>query len=294
MEKENSYMLIQENYTLNNGVTIPKVGFGTWMIDDQQVVNAVADALKIGYRHIDTAQAYGNERGVGEAIRTSGLKRSEIFLTSKVAAEHKTYKAAVDSIDLSLTTLGVDSIDLMLIHAPQPWNEFRTANYDAANLEVWKALEDAHKAGKVRAIGLSNFNSDDLDNILHHAIIQPAVNQILAHISNTPFDLINVCKENNLLVEAYSPVGHGELLKNPELKKMADKYQVSIPQLAIRYCLALGLLPLPKSANKTHIKNNAELDFELAPADIEYLKKIKMIDNYGESSQFPVYNKKTN
>lgn len=285
-------MILQEKYQLNSGINIPKVGFGTWMIDDEAVVQAVQDALEIGYRHIDTAQAYENERGVGEAIRTSGIKRSEIFLTSKVAAEHKTYETTAHSIDESLEKLGLDSIDLMIIHAPQPWAEFREANYDTGNVEAWKALEDAQKAGKVKAIGLSNFNQHDVENILDHATIKPAVNQILAHISNVPFDLIEYCKEKDILIEAYSPVGHGELLKNPELKKMSEKYDVSVPQLAIRYCIELGLLPLPKSANKEHIKANGELDFQLEKADIETLNAIKAIDNYGESSNFPVYNKK--
>lgn len=285
-------MILQENYTMNNGVSIPKVGFGTWMIEDEVATQAVKDALAIGYRHIDTAQAYNNERGVGKAIRTSGIKRSEIFVTSKVAAEHKTYETAIQSIDSSLERLGLDSIDLMIIHAPQPWNEFRETNYDEGNVDVWRALEDACKAGKIRTIGLSNFNQHDIENILQHATIKPAINQILTHISNTPFELINYCQNHDILVEAYSPVGHGELLKNLELKEMAEKYQVSVPQLAIRYCLELGLLPLPKSANKAHIQTNANLNFDITNADLNQLKNIKRIENYGDASNFPVYNKK--
>lgn len=284
-------MILQENYSLNNGMLIPKVGFGTWMIDDDTVVQAVKDALEIGYRHIDTAQAYGNERGVGEAIRNSGIDRSEIFLTSKVAAEHKTYETAAKSIDESLEKLGLETIDLMIIHAPQPWDEFREANYDEGNVAAWQALEEAVKEGKVRAIGLSNFNQHDVENILEHATIKPAVNQILAHISNTPFELIDFCKENDILVEAYSPVGHGELMKNEEIKEIAEKYGVSVPQLAIRYCLELGLLPLPKSANKKHIKANGELDFNVSNDDLQLLIKMERIDNYGDSSSFPVYSK---
>lgn len=284
-------MILQETYSLNNSMTIPKVGFGTWMIDDEAAVQAVKDALEIGYRHIDTAQAYGNERGVGEAIRTSGVYRSEIFLTSKVAAEHKTYEAAANSIDESLEKLGLETIDLMIIHAPQPWDEFREANYDEGNVAAWQALEDAVKAGKIRAIGLSNFNQHDVENILEHATIKPVVNQILAHISNTPFELIDFCKEHDILVEAYSPVGHGELMKNEEIKEIAERYGVTVPQLAIRYCLELGLLPLPKSTNKEHIKANGELDFNLSNDDLQLLKKMDRIDNYGDSSSFPVFSK---
>lgn len=284
-------MILQEKYSLNNGMTIPKVGFGTWMIDDDAVVQAVKDALEIGYRHIDTAQAYGNERGVGEAIRTSGIDRSDIFLTTKVAAEHKTYETAAKSIDESLEKLGLETIDLMIIHAPQPWAEFREANYDEGNVAAWQALEDAVKAGKVRAIGLSNFNQHDVENILEHGTIKPVVNQILAHISNTPFELIDFCKQNDILVEAYSPVGHGELMKNEAIKEIAKKYGVSVPQLAIRYCLDLGLLPLPKSENKAHIKANGELEFSLSNDDLQLLKNMERIDNYGDSSSFPVYRK---
>lgn len=282
-------MIIQETYTLNNGVKIPKVGFGTWMIDNEKVVGAVNDALEIGYRHIDTAQAYKNEAGVGKAIKDSLINRSDIFLTSKVAAEHKSYQAAAKSIDESLERLGLDYIDLMLIHAPQPWSEFRKANYDTENIEVWRALEDAFKAGKVRSIGVSNFNQHDIKNILNNSQINPAVNQVLAHISNTPFDLVDFCKQKDILVEAYSPVGHGELLKNSQLAKLAKKYKVSIAQLAIKYCLQLGLLPLPKASTESHIKENSTLSFEISQDDMNALESIGKIEDYGDSKKFPVY-----
>lgn len=285
-------MILEETYPLNNGVKIPKIGFGTWMIENDAVVQAVTNALNSGYRHIDTAQAYGNEQGVGKAIKESNIMREEIFVTSKIAAEHKNYKDAANSINESLSKLGLDYIDMMIIHAPQPWNEFREANYDQGNLEAWKALEDAYAAGKIKAIGVSNFKQHDLKNILDNSKVKPMVNQILTHIANTPFDLIDYCKEHDILVEAYSPVGHGELLKNEELKTMAQKYQVSVAQLAIRYCLELDLLPLPKASSEAHIQNNAELDFQISYEDLETLKNFKPIENYGDSSHFPVYNKK--
>lgn len=285
-------MIVKENYKLTNSIEIPKIGFGTWMIDDETVVESVKAALSIGYRHIDTAQAYENERGVGIAIRTSGINRSDIFLTSKIAAEHKTYASAAQSIDVSLEKLGLDYIDLMIIHAPQPWDEFREGDYDKENIDVWRALEDAYKTGKVRAIGLSNFNQHDVENILNQATIKPMVNQILAHISNTPLELITYCQQNDILVEAYSPVGHGEIINQEQLKKMASTYHVSVPQLAIRYCLQLGLLPLPKSSNRIHIQANATLDFVITSDDMDQLKQFQVIENYGDSSVFPVYNKK--
>ncbi len=283
-------MILQEKYTLSNGVTIPKLGLGTWFISDEDAVKAVKDAVKIGYRHIDTAQAYMNERGVGEGIRNCGIARKKLFVTSKLAAEIKSYDLAVASIDNSLKTMGLEYLDMMIIHSPKPWMEFHEGNaYLEGNREAWRALEDAYKAGKLKAIGISNFQQPDIENILKSCSVKPMVNQVLAHISNTPEKLIDYCEMNGILVEAYSPVAHGELMKNQEVLKVAEKYGVSVPQLSIRYCLELDLLPLPKTANPVHMKNNAEVDFVISSEDMEILKRIKRIENYGEASMFPVY-----
>jgi diketogulonate reductase-like aldo/keto reductase len=283
-------MIINEKFTLSNGVKIPKLGLGTWMISDDDVVQAVKDAIALGYRHFDTAQAYQNEKGVGEAIRTSGVKREDLFVTTKLAAEIKSYDEAVAAIDGSLKLMGLDSIDLMIIHSPKPWMEFHKDDaYAEENREAWRALEDAYKAGKLRAIGLSNFEKEDVENILSSCTVKPMVNQILAHISNTPADLIEYCESEGILVEAYSPVAHGELMKNEEVLKMAKKYNVSIPQLGIRYILQLGLLPLPKTANPKHMENNADVNFVISDEDMVFLKNIDQIENYGEASMFPVY-----
>lgn len=283
-------MILEEKYTLSNGVEIPKLGLGTWFIDDKAVVQAVKEATKIGYRHIDTAQAYQNENGVGEGIRASGVKREDLFVTTKLAAEVKSYDEAVISIDESLKTLGLDYIDMMIIHSPKPWAKFlEDDHYFEGNREAWKALEEAYKAGKLRAIGLSNFEKADIDNILETCSVKPMVNQVLAHVSNTPGELIQYCKDNEILVEAYSPIGHGELFKNQEIVAMAEKYKVSVPQLSIRYCLQLGLLPIPKTANPKHMKTNAEVDFEISEADMESLRNMEQIKDYGDASIFPVY-----
>lgn len=281
-------MILNETFTLSNNVGIPKLGLGTWMIEDNKVAEVVKEALSIGYRHIDTAQAYENERGVGEGIRSSHVAREDIFITTKLAAEIKSYDEAVKAIDESLNKMQVDYVDMMIIHSPQPWNEFRNGDYFEGNLEAWRALEKAYEEGKIRAIGLSNFEEKDIENILKNGTIKPVVNQILAHISNTPFELIEYCKKNDILVEAYSPFGHGELLKNESLKDVADKYGVTVPQLGIRYCLELGLLPLPKSETVDHIRSNIELDFSISDEDMELLKKAEKID-YGEFTFFPVF-----
>ena len=283
-------MILNETYMLSNSVEIPKLGLGTWFISDKDAAKAVKDATDLGYRHIDTAQAYENEKGVGEGVRDCGVKREELFVTTKLAAEVKSYKEAVTSIDDSLQKLGLDYIDMMIIHSPRPWMEFHEPEpFFEGNQEAWKALEEACKAGKLKAIGVSNFEKADLDNILESCTIKPMVNQVLAHISNTPKDLIEFCKEKNILVEAYSPVAHGELLKNPDVVKMAEKYGVSVARLSIRYTLELGLLPLPKTANPAHMKDNADVDFAISGEDMEILKNMSQIKDYGEASIFPVY-----
>ncbi|WP_114784834.1 aldo/keto reductase [Botryobacter ruber] len=283
-------MILQEKYTLANGVEIPKLALGTWFISNEDVVQSVKDAVEIGYRHIDTAQAYQNESGVGEGIRACGVNREDVFVTTKLAAEVKSYNEAVASIDKSLQKLGLDYIDLMIIHSPQPWAKFGgNDRYFEGNREAWRALEEAYNAGKLRAIGVSNFTKADIDNILDSCSVKPMVNQVLAHISNTPTDLIQYCQDKNILVEAYSPIGHGELLKNEEVKKMAEQYGVSVPQLGIRYDLQLGLLPIPKTSNPNHMKANAEVDFEISDKDMDSLKNVKHIQDYGEASVFPVF-----
>ena len=283
-------MIAQTTFTLANGIPIPRLGLGTWMIADAAAAQAVIDAVALGYRHIDTAQAYGNEAGVGAGVRACGLPRDALFLTTKLAAEVKTYAEAAAAIDGSLAALGVDAIDLMLIHSPQPWASFGAEDRCfAGNREAWRALEDALAAGKLRAIGVSNFQQVDLESLMATCTVPPMVNQVLAHISNTPTDLIAWCQARGILVEAYSPIAHGELLKNEAVAQMAAKYGVTVPQLCIRYTLELGLLPLPKTANPAHMQSNADVDFALSADDLATLRGLETIRDYGEASVFPVY-----
>jgi diketogulonate reductase-like aldo/keto reductase len=283
--------ILNETYTLSNGVDIPKLGLGTWFIDDDKAPDAVRAAIEIGYRNIDTAQAYGNERGVGEGVRASGVPRDELFVSTKLAAEIKDYDQAVAAIDESLEKLGLGYIDLMLIHAPQPWDDFRSGDYAEGNLAAWRALEQAHLAGKIRAIGVSNFLQDDLENILAGGTVAPHVNQILVHAGNTPGDLIAYCQGKDVLVEAYSPIAHGEILKNQAVAAIADRYGVGVPQLCIRYTLQLGTVSLPKTADPDHMRSNAEVDFVISDEDMDALRNLDERD-YGEHAAFPVYSGK--
>lgn len=283
--------ILDETYTLSNGVEIPKLGLGTWFIDDDKAAEAVRAAVEVGYRNIDTAQAYGNERGVGEGVRTSGVDRGDLFVSTKLAAEVKDYDGAVASIEGSLETMGLDYVDLMLIHSPQPWADFRGGDYSEGNREAWRALEDAHKAGKVRSIGVSNFLEADLENILGSCTVVPHVNQLLVHAGNTPSELLDYCADKGILVEAYSPIAHGEILDNEQVQEMAARYGISVPQLCIRYTIQLGTVSLPKTANPEHMRANTEVDFEISDEDMAALRDLHARD-YGDSSAFPVYSGK--
>ena len=281
-------MILNETYILADGRPIPKLGLGTWFIEDGSAAQAVKDAVSLGYRNIDTAQAYGNERGVGEGIRSSGMPREELFVSSKLAAEIKDYSDAVAAIDGSLAVMGLDYLDLMLIHSPQPWNDWRGGSYAEGNREAWRALEEAQHAGKLRSIGVSNFQQQDLENILSVCTVAPQVNQVLVHVGNTPEELIAYCTEKDILIEAYSPIAHGEMLKNTDVSAMAERYSVTVPQLCIRYTLQLGTVSLPKTSNPEHMRSNAEVDFVISEQDMDALRHQRITD-YGRYSKFPVF-----
>lgn len=283
-------MIFDKVLNLSNGVEIPQLAFGTWKIPDNEASTAVENALAIGYRHIDTAQAYHNEGGVGEGIRKSGVKREQIFVNSKVEAEIKDYANAKKSIDETLLRMKLDYLDMMIIHNPQPWIEVNQSDdrHFEGNLEAWRALEEAMKAGKLRAIGVSSFQPEDLNNLIANSDVKPMVNQILCHIGATPKPLIDFCQQNGIVVESFSPVAHGEALNNEVIKKMAAKYQVSVAQLCIRYDWQLNTVVLPKSTNPVHMKENSELNFVINDEDMKTLEAVKTFD-YGSSSHFPVF-----
>lgn len=276
--KENQLM---NTIRLNSGYEIPQIALGVWQIPDDMVASVVECAIDCGYRHIDSAQAYGNERGVGEGLKKAmdegKVTREEMFITSKIFAETKDYEVARASIDESLQKLGVEYIDLMLIHCPQPWDEFNLEShrYFEENLAVWKAMEEAVEAGKIRSIGVSNFRIDDIQNILDHAKIRPSINQCSAQIGNTPLAVFEYCQKEGIAFEAYCPNGHGAALKDEKVIELAAKYGVSPAQLCVRYVYQLGMIALPKSTNPDHIKANLDIDFAISEEDMEMLKGYK-------------------
>lgn len=260
---------LTDTYTLNNGVKIPVVGFGTWQSKDgDEAYNAVKAALEAGYRHIDTAAAYGNEESVGKAIKDSGIDRKELFITSKLWNRDHGYELAKKALDTSLAKLGTDYLDLYLIHWPNPV-QFRD-EWQQRNADSWRAMEEALDAGKVRAIGVSNFRAHHLDELLKTAKVTPAVNQIFLNPSDTEDEVVAYNKEHGILSEAYSPLGTGKIFTIPELKDIAAKYNKSVAQVVLRWSLQHGFLPLPKSVHADRIKQNTEIfDFELSDDDIK-------------------------
>ncbi len=267
-------MIKDEFYTLYNGVKIPKIGFGTWQTPDGDIAyNSTLEALKAGYRHIDTALVYGNEESIGRAIKDFGINREEIFITTKCPADIKTYEGAIKAFETSLNLLGLQYIDLYLIHAPWPWSNVG-ANYTEGNKLVWKALVDLYNEGKIKAIGVSNFHKEDIIPLIECSGIKPMVNQIRYFLGNTQPSIIAYCMDNDILVEAYSPLATGKILNNDILIKIAKKYNTSPASICLRYCIENNTLPLPKSIHKDRIISNLELDFKLDNDDIKLLNTI--------------------
>ncbi|MGN7800523.1 aldo/keto reductase [Leifsonia sp. 22587] len=262
---------LTDTFTLSNGVTIPKIGFGTWQIPDgSETYDSVRTALDAGYRHIDTARAYGNEASVGRAVRDSGISRDEIFITTKCPAEVKDAEGARHAFERSLALLDLGHIDLYLIHAPWPWNAIGS-DHRAGNIEVWKVFEEVYEAGSTRAIGVSNFEVADLESLLGSTDVVPHANQIRWFVGNTQPETTAFSKEHDILVEGYSPLATGRLLENADIREIAEKYGKSVAQVSIRYLLQKDILPLPKSTTPERIRENADVDFELSAEDVAAL-----------------------
>lgn len=266
---------LSDNYILSNGAKIPCVGFGTWKAPNgETAVNAVKQALKAGYRHIDTAALYYNEESVGVGIKESKIPREEIFVTSKLQNGEHGYQETLNAFETTMKNLNLDYLDLYLIHWPNPIKS--RADWQAANAGTWKAFEELYEAGRIRSIGVSNFRRHHLEELMKTANIAPMVNQIRLCPGDTQDELVSYLREQNILAEAYSPLGSGKIFEVPEMIALSEKYGKSIAQICIRWSLQMGFLPLPKSVTKERIEENARVfDFELSAEDVSVIAGLK-------------------
>lgn len=277
-------MSLVDTYKLTNGIEIPIIGFGTWQsANGTEAYQSVRWALEAGYRHIDTAAVYGNEDSVGRAIKDSGIPRDELFVTTKLWNDAHTYEKAIQALDTSLSKLGLDYVDLYLIHWPNP-AALQKQGQDAwidANADAWRALEDEYKIGKTRAIGVSNFQIEHLEALAQTQTIAPMVNQNFLNPSDSQQELVAYDKNHGILNEAYSPLGTGKLVDLPQVISLSEKYNKSVPQILIRWSLDKGFLPLPKSTHETYIKANADVfDFALTSEEIASLDSLTGVGGF--------------
>ena len=264
---------IQDTYKLYNGVEIPCVGLGTWQSSNETAKLSVLAALSHGYKLIDTAAAYGNELGVGAGLKASGLKREEYFVTSKLRNANHGYEATREAFELTIKKLGVDYLDLYLIHWPNPV-QFRGI-WKTAMQETWRAFEELYKAKKIRAIGVSNFMPHHIEALMETAEIKPMVNQLKLCPGIDQPEIVKYCRENDIVVEAYSPFGTGLIFDNEVMQNLAKKYNKTIAQICLRWCLQNDFVSLPKSANPIRIKDNTDIfDFELSAEDMDLIASL--------------------
>lgn len=270
--------VLQEHFLLSNGVRLPKLGFGTWQITDaQQAYDAASIALATGYRHVDTARVYDNEESVGRAVRESGIPRTELFVATKLPAEIKDHDEALVSFETTMEAIGLDYVDLYMIHAPWPWHAIGQ-DCAAGNLAVWKSLESIHQSGRARAIGVSNFNVADLQVILDGCSTKPMVNQIRFFIGHAQQEVVDFCQAEGIQVTGYSPLATGKILANPEISAVAERYGKTNAQICLRYVIQKGIAPLPKSTHAKRIRQNADLDFEITNEDMARLDKLRNLE----------------
>lgn len=250
---------------LNNGVKMPLLGFGTYNAEDLvKLSNSIRECIKIGYRHIDTASFYGNEEVIGCALKESDVYRNQIFLANKVWNSEQGYEKTLKAFKNSIEKLKTDYLDLYLIHWPQPLNK-----------ETWKALEKLYKEGYIRAIGVSNFTTNHLKELIENAEIMPAVNQIEFHPRLVQKELMVYCKEYNIQLEAWSPLMRGLVFQIPFLQKLAQKYERTISQIVLRWDLQMGVATIPKSTTYTRIRENANIfNFEISKEDMSEIEKL--------------------
>lgn len=254
---------LQDVTTLHNGVKMPWFGLGVYKTrEGQEVIQAVNAAIKAGYRSIDTAAYYKNEEGVGQAIKEAGVLREELFITTKVWNTDQGYESTLAAFNESLKKLDLDYIDLYLVHWP----------VKGKYKDTWKALEALYKEGKVRAIGVCNFQIHHLEDLLADAEIAPMINQVECHPRLTQKELLSYCQEHHIQLEAWSPLGRGRMLDEPTLKELAAKYQKTVAQIILRWDLQSGIVTIPKSVREERIIENADIfDFELSNEDMSVI-----------------------
>lgn len=271
------YKSLTDCFTLSNGIKIPCVGFGTWQAEDGDTAKqAVVDAIASGYRHIDTAAVYGNEASVGAGIKESGVKREDLFVTTKLWNSVRGYEETKEAFAKSMEKLQLDYLDLYMIHWPNP-AAFRD-RWQQANAQSWRAMEDLYAEGKIRALGVSNFRPHHLDALYETAKVMPVVNQIRLCPGELNPATVTYCLDHDILLQAYSPLGTGKVFKLDTLQEMAKKYHKSIAQICLRWNLQHGFLPLPKSVHADRIRENADIfDFELESKDMEYIDSLKEV-----------------
>lgn len=271
---------LTDGYTLANEYEIPCVGFGTWQTPDgQTAIDAVKSAIAAGYRHIDAAAVYGNEISVGQGIKESEISRDELFVTSKVWNTERGYEKTMLAFNKTLEDLQLDYLDLYLIHWPAASHQYE--NWEQINLDTWKDMTELYKAGKIRAIGVSNFLPHHLDALMKTEV-PPMVNQIEFHPGLTQQKVVAYCKEHGVLVEAWSPLGTGRVLQNEQLQAIATKYNKTVAQLCIRWVLQNGVLPLPKSITPSRIVENTQIfDFEISAEDMAIINSMPSFGGSG-------------
>lgn len=271
------------NKTLSNGVEMPMLGIGTHQAQGAAAADALAYAFSEGYRLVDTAAAYLTEPVVGQAIKKSGVKREEIFITSKLRNACHGYRNTMEAFEQTLENLGTDYLDLYLIHWPNPI-QYRTI-WQEATKDTWKAFVELYSAGRIRAIGVSNFMPHHIEMITEDSGVMPMVNQLKLCPGVLQPEIVNYCKEKNIAIEAYSPFGTGSVLKAPELLDMAKKYGKTVGQIVLRWALQMGFIPLPKSVTAERIRQNLDVfDFVLQEEDIN---KISSLEGYAEPAPIP-------
>jgi diketogulonate reductase-like aldo/keto reductase len=274
-----------KNFRLINGTEIPAIGLGTWQTPDgETAVKAVSHAIKCGYRHVDAAAVYDNEKSVGEGIRKglqeAGLKREELFVTSKVWNTERGYDRTMRAFEKTVGDLGLNYLDLYLIHWPANAKQF--ADWQKLNAETWRAMEELYKAGRIRSIGVSNFYAHHLEALMQGAEVMPMVNQIEFHPGFMQKEVVDFCHQHDILVEAWSPLGTGKMLSNETLLSVADKYGCSVAQLCVRWVLQNGVLPLPKSITPSRIEENLDVDgFTISDADMATINAMEYCGGSG-------------